>query len=99
MGENVEKRCTKCGGETIKYGTVNRIIRTKNRETEQIRVQRFKCKLCGVIFRDLPENVIQFKQYERDVVDGVKEGLIGSDILGFEDYPCEMTMKRWRAHK
>lgn len=97
MVENVEKRCVKCGGETIRYGSASRIVRTKNRKTEKIRVQRFKCKVCGMIFRDLPENVVRFKQYERDVIEGVTEGLIDSDVLGFEDYPCEMTMRRWKG--
>ena len=27
---------------------------------------------------------------------GVLEGLITCETLGFEDYPCEMTMIRWR---
>ena len=33
---------------------------------------------------------------DKEIVDGVKEGLIDSDTLGFEDYPCELTMKHWR---
>ena len=37
-----------------------------------------------------------YKQYDSEIIDGVIEGLIDSDTLGFEDYPCEMTMKRWR---
>lgn len=36
------------------------------------------------------------KQYEADIIIGVLEGLITCGTLGFEDYPCEMTMIRWR---
>lgn len=89
--------CPKCKGENCRrYGTARRIVRTKYRESEWIRVQRWQCKTCGYVWRDLPEEVVRFKQYEKEMIDGVQEGLIGSDILGFEEYPCEMTMRRWR---
>lgn len=39
---------------------------------------------------------ILFKHYEADIIDGVVEGLIGPDTLGYEDFPCEETMKRWK---
>lgn len=40
-----------------------------------------------------------YKQYEAEIIDGVREGLIDSSTLGFEDYPSEMTMKRWRKEQ
>lgn len=91
--------CPRCRNDCIRYGKVKRIVRTKYRESEWIQVQRWRCKECGYVWRELPEGVERFKQYEREMIDGVREGLIGSDILGFEEYPCEMTMKRWRAQK
>lgn len=89
--------CKKCGGKVIKYGTVKRVVRTKRRETKWIAVQRYRCKECGFIFRDLPEGVERFKQYEKELIEGVQDGLIDSDVLGYEDYPCEMTMQRWKS--
>ena len=89
-------KCPKCGKECIRYGTVKRVVRTKYRESEWIRVQRWKCRSCGYIWRDLPEEIERFKQYEREMITGVQEGLIDCDMLGFEDYPCSETMKRWR---
>lgn len=50
---------------------------------------------CNSIHREIPPEILPFKQYEKEIVEGVIEGLITSDTLGFEDYPCEMTMKRW----
>jgi hypothetical protein len=44
----------------------------------------------------LPDFIFPYKQYEADIIIGVIEGLITCDTLGFEDYPCEMTMIRWR---
>ena len=31
----------------------------------------------------------------KDIIEGVQNGIITSESLGFEDYPCEETMKRW----
>lgn len=39
--------------------------------------------------------VFPYKQYEAELISGVVEGLITAETLGFEDYPCESTMKRW----
>ena len=90
--------CPKCGKEECrKYGSVKRKVLTKYRESKWIRVQRWQCKSCGFVWRDLPDDILPFKQYEREMVEGVREGLIDSDILGFEEYPCEMTMRRWRG--
>lgn len=88
--------CPKCGGKTINYGRVKRVVRTKSRETRIIFVQRVKCQVCGRVSRVLPDSIVPYKQYEKEVITGVQEGLIDSGILGFEDYPCEMTMRRWK---
>lgn len=72
-----------------------RIIRTKHRKTEWIDIRRLKCSKCGSLHRELPDNIYEYKQYEADIIDGVIEGLITSDTLGFEDYPCEQTMTNW----
>ena len=40
-----------------------------------------------------------YKQYEAEVIIGVLEGLITCETLGFEDFPCEMTMLRWLSQK
>ena len=39
--------------------------------------------------------IFPYKQYESEIIRGVLEGLITCETLGFEDYPCEMTMLRW----
>lgn len=43
--------------------------------------------------------MLPYKQYEAEVIIGVLEGLITCETLGFEDYPCEMTMSRWIAQE
>lgn len=90
--------CPRCGGALKYYGTVPRIVRTKNRATSRVKIRRLRCERCGAFHREIPEFIFPFKQYESDVIIGVVEGLITCETLGFEDYPCEMTMIRWRAN-
>ena len=89
--------CPRCGGELKYYGAVPRIVRTKNRSTSWAKVRRLHCERCGAFHRELPDFIFPFKQYESEVIIGVAEGLITCETLGFEDYPCEMTMRRWCA--
>ena len=49
--------------------------------------------------RELGGLFFPYKQYEAEVIFGVLEGLITCETLGFEDYPCEMTMLRWLSQK
>ena len=92
-----ETVCPKCGRKLKYYDSVKRIVRTKMRRTVWIRIKRFRCKACGTIHRMIPKIIFPYKQYESEIIIGVTEGLITSDTLGYEDYPCEITMKRWCA--
>lgn len=60
-------------------------------------VPRYKCIECGKIHRHLPDYILPYKQYESEIIRGVVEGIITSETLGYEDYPCEMTMIRWKT--
>lgn len=99
MSNTNETICSDCGISLKYYDTVSRIIRTKERNTNYIKVQRFKCPECGSIHRNLPDYIYPYKQYEAEIIDGVIEGLITCNTIGFEDYPCEMTMYRWKNQK
>lgn len=98
---DVERKlvCSVCGAVLKYYDKVSRVVRTKNRKTKWIQVKRFRCPACGGIHRNLPDYIFPYKQYESEVIIGVIEGLITSETLGFEDYPCEMTMLRWKSQK
>jgi hypothetical protein len=71
-------------------------VRGKNHSKELVSIERYKCPKCKKIHRNLPDNLYPFKHYESDIIDGVREGLISPETLGFEDFPCEETMKRWK---
>ena len=98
MVSNNQSNCPKCGGYLKYYDSVKRIVRTKMRKTRKVIIRRMRCEQCGSLHRELPDFVRPYKQYETEVILGVIEGLISSETLGFEDYPCEMTMLRWRAN-
>lgn len=99
MATGTETVCPKCGGELKHYDTVKRIVRTKGGQVKRVKVRRAYCHYCGEIHRQLPEFLIPFKQYEAGIIFGVLEELITPETLGFEDYPCEMTMVRWLSQK
>ena len=89
--------CPRCGGNLKHYGMVSRIVRTKNRATSWVKIRRLRCVKCGAFHREIPGFIFPYKQYESEVIVGVVEGLITHETLGFEDYPCELTMTRWCA--
>lgn len=94
-----ELTCPCCGGDLKYYDRVQRIVRTKNRVSTRVKIRRLKCANCGAMHRELPDYILPYKQYEAELVMGVLEGLITCETLGFEDYPCEMTMLRWLSRK
>ena len=71
------------------------MIKTRRGVKDYIKIRRLKCRRCERIHRELPRNVKPYKHYESDIIEGVQEGLITPDTIGFEDYPCETTMHRW----
>lgn len=91
--------CPKCGGFLKYYGMVPRVVRTKSRVTSWIKIRRLRCSRCGSFHRELPELIFPYKQYETEVILGVLEGFITCETLGFENYPCELTMENWKSQK
>ncbi len=99
MKMNEKAKCQKCGERLRHYDMVQRIIRTKGGISRCVRIERVRCPGCGQIHRELPDYIFPYKQYEAEVIRGVLEGFITCETYGYEDYPCEMTMKRWKTQK
>ena len=99
MVSSGETICPNCNGKLKYFDGVKRIVRTKSRRTEWIELRRLRCVECGALHRELPEELYPYKQYEAEVIQGVIEGIITCETLGYEDYPCEMTMIRWISQK
>lgn len=91
--------CPNCGGDLKYYDGVYRLVRTKGRISNYVKIRRLRCSDCRCVHRELPDYIVPYKQYEMEVIIGVVEGFITPETRGFEDYPCEMTMLRWTARK
>ncbi len=83
-------------GSKLKYDKVSRIVRTKGGKTSWIEIERFRCPFAVKYIESYQIMFFRIKQYEAEVIRGVLEGFITCEAYGYEDYPCEMTMIRWR---
>ncbi|MCD8119686.1 MAG: DUF6431 domain-containing protein [Lachnospiraceae bacterium] len=99
MVSDKQSICPECGGQLKYYDKAVRVVRGRRRQTQRIKIRRLRCENCGRYHRELPDFIFPYKQYDADVIRGVCEGFITPDTIGFEDYPCEMTMKRWKAQE
>ncbi len=87
--------CPNCNGELRYYDSVKRIVRTKYGKSRWITIYRLACKECGIIHRELPEYLLPYKHYELDIIMGFSKGILSSENLAFEDYPCQLTIDKW----
>lgn len=90
-----ETSCPYCGGILRHYDKARRIMRTKRRVTTILKLDRSICTSCKRVHREISDSLIPYKQYEAEIIKGVLEGFITPDTIGFEDYPCELTMTNW----
>lgn len=97
MVHNNDKICPVCGGHLKYYDKVRRIVRTKRKKTTRIDIRRLRCSNCNSLHREIPNIIFPYKQYEAELIRGVIEGYITPETLGYEDYPSEMTMLRWKT--
>ena len=93
-----EKYCPICKNKLKYYDSVKRTVKTKRGKTKKIVIRRLRCSSCKSLHRELPSSIIPYKEYESEIIIGVIEGLITPETLGYEDYPCEMTMNREKKH-
>ena len=96
MVRESEHLCPLCGSELKYLGHVRRIMKTGSGHSKWIDIRRLRCTGCGAIHRELPKSLMPYKQYSSEVIHGVLSGKITPDILEYEDYPCELTMKHWQ---
>jgi len=91
--------CPDCGGFLKYYDKVKRMLRTKSRLTYFVELRRLRCVICRNIHREITDDIFPYKRYEAELIRGVLEELITSDTLGYEDFPAEKTMLRWRSQE
>ena len=90
-------KCPKCNSNELKqYDKIKRLVKGTGGKKQWIEVYRYKCEKCNSIHRQLPDFIIPFKHYDKEIILGVQNGNISTETFGYEDYPCEETMKRWK---
>ena len=90
-----EKECPSCGGCLVRYDIVKRIAKGAGGSVRWLQIERLRCEKCCKVHRVIPNDIYPYKHYTAAIIDGVRNGSITPYDLEYEDYPCEMTMKRW----
>ena len=90
--------CPICGHPMKYRDSVKRIMRGRNNEVRWLCIRRLLCtnESCNTLHRELPDALVPYKHFEADIIAGVLDGLISPDTAGFEDHPCEATMRGWQ---
>lgn len=91
--------CPVCGSPLSLRDHKKRIWKKAGGIKDWILIERMQCTNdnCRKLHNVLPDLLVPQKHYESELIEAVIDGVITEDLLGTEDYPCEMTMKRWRA--
>lgn len=93
----MEYKCRMCGSSTRYYDTVKRSIKEEYGKTRRVLVERRECTQCGSIRRLTPEYILPYKHYRKDIVQGFQNGELSVNLLEFEDYPSESTVRLWMS--
>lgn len=86
--------CDICGKEMKYRSTTKRIVKFPGGEKREIQIRVLTC--CGKYKRELPDYLVPFKHYTKETIEKVKSGEVSEKDILYEDFPCEMTMKRWK---
>lgn len=94
-----DDKCPYCNGNLRYFDKAKRTIRTGGGAKKTVVLRRFRCEKCNKIHREIPPYIRPYYRYDARVINGVLCGIVTPDILAFEDYPTEVTMKRWTKLK
>lgn len=88
-------KCKDCGASTSYYDTVKRLVKEEYGKRRKILIERRVCKKCGSIHRLMPEYILPYKHYRKDIIRGFQNGVLSVTSLEYEDYPSESTVRLW----
>lgn len=87
--------CPDCGQSMIHYDSRKRIRRDENGIFDFIRVRRLYCSVCKKYHTELPDELIPYKHYKAEVIEGVLEDIVHDSDLDSDKYPSTSTMNNW----
>lgn len=91
--------CPKCGKPLVLRDHRRRIHRLAGGKKEWYMIPRMECinKECPCkIHSCIPDNMSPHKHYDAGLIEDVIDGVLSSDDIGTEDYPCADTMALWK---
>lgn len=94
-----EPVCPICGSPLRLRDHKKRIWRKDGGDTQWVAIGRYRCtnNECHRLHNALPDFLLPFKHYDRELVEDVIEGIVYEDDPWRDTaYPCESTMQRWR---
>lgn len=93
--------CRACGGPLYTYDHKKRVHKKAGGIKEWYLIPRMRCAdencECQTLHSALPDNLCANKHYDAGLIEDVVEGVVTSDDSETENYPCEDTMKNWKA--
>ncbi len=90
-----DTKCPKCGGKMQPRGYYWRKIQLGNNNFKKVKVKRFRCNDCGSWHGKLPDDVLRYKRYSKAIIEGFNKGKLNTDMLEYENFPCDITVKNW----
>lgn len=90
--------CSKCGSVMKYYDRVKRTVKLTYGSKKNIYVKRYSCPKCSSICRKLPDNILPYKHYDKKIIEGFVLGRLTSELLEYEDYPCDSTIVNWKRY-
>jgi hypothetical protein len=87
--------CSNCGEKLKYYDKVKRRYFINNRCENYIFLPRLRCIRCKKIHRVIIGDILPYKHYTESIV---KNAIANKEEFMYEneDYPCELTIKRWK---
>lgn len=92
MIDNQEKvSCPDCGGNLVRRGNKKRTIIHEDGSKQIFSLKRYYCEVCKKTHTEIPEFIVPYKHYHKEVIEKVKGG--NTETFCGDD----STIRRWKA--
>ena len=80
--------CPACGSPLCRRDKKRRVHKEAGGTKRWFIINRLKCKnpKCGKLHNELPDGIVPYKHYGREIIEDVVDDVIDSDALGTESY-------------